>query len=265
MVQLEQAQRAQAAKGGRQSFRPKVALVAIPFAVVLIVAIAAVASAEANEFELLGAWHVTTHYRDSASENPEVERWDDRVWRFERRGSRLQWTEFPIVVFRDRRGRFEPGGGERTMRVLQAWEPNEAQAKEIVRGVLVNPRGARSKGLRGNPAEGYASLGGLRAESASVIGYSESWRIGRLLAKPVFTRDDILGSAHTENIRGRTQYVTESVQSDGNELRGTFVRDGTRRGGFVMRRAGELFVMGSKQARRREADAAEEEKENGTR
>lgn len=234
-------------------------LVAIPVAAVLLVGTAAATIAAPNEIDLLGAWHVTTHYRDSASENPEVDRWDDRVWRFEHRGSRMQWTEFTIVVFRDRQGRFQSAGGERSMRVLQFWEPNEAQAKEIRKGVLVNPRGARSKGLRGSPAEGYASTGGLRAESASVIGYSESWRISGLPAKPVFTRDDTMGSASTENIQGRTEYATESVSADGNEVRGTFVRDGTRRGSFVMRRAGRVFVMGSKQARHRQAGAATEE------
>ena len=69
-----------------------------------------------------------------------------------------------------------------------------------------------------------------------------------------------MGSASTENIQGRTEYATESVSADGNEVRGTFVRDGTRRGSFVMRRAGQVFVMGSKQARHRQAGAATAEK-----
>lgn len=206
-----------------------------------------------GEFELRGAWHVTVHYRDAESENPDIDRWDDKVWRFEQRGSRLEWTEFPIVLFNDRSGRFEPFDGTREQRVLHFWEPSEAQLAEIRGSLLVNPRGSKSKGLRGSVKEGYRTAGGLRAESASVIGYSESWSIDGLPERPVFTRDDTLGSGSTENLEGRTRYATEFVSEDGAELRGTFVRDGTRRGTFTLRRTGDLIVMGSK----READSPE--------
>jgi len=214
-----------------------------------------------HEIELLGAWHVTIHYRDDASENPDIERWDDRVWRFERRGSRLEWTEFPIVVFDDRSGRFESHDGERMQRVLHFWTPNEAQQAEIRKSLLVNPRGAKSKGLRGSQKRGYKSAGGLRAESASVIGYSESWYIEGLPKKPIFTRDDTMGSGSTENIEGRTRYTTETVDADGSLLRGTYVRDGTRHGTFTMQRVGEIVVIGSKRDTRDEQKKRKKKKD----
>jgi len=93
-----------------------------------------------------------------------------------------------------------------------------AQLEEIRSRLLVNPRGAKSKGLRGSPERGYGSVGGMRAESASVIGYSESWTIEGLPSLPVFTRDDTLGSGSAENLQGRTRYTASSVSPDGDEV-----------------------------------------------
>jgi hypothetical protein len=198
----------------------------------------------ANAIDLIGAWHVTVHYRDEASANPDADRWDDKVWSFEKRGSRMQWTEFPIVVFENREGRFETSAEARPMRTLHFWEPNAEQTAQIARGLLVNPRGAKSKGLRGSASRGFRSVGGLRSESASVIGYSESWSIEGLGSKPVFTQDVVMGSGRTEDMQGRTRYAGEAVNEDRLEVRGSFVRDGTRHGTFVLRRAGEIIVMG---------------------
>jgi hypothetical protein len=201
---------------------------------------------EADPIVLIGAWHLTVHYRDEASANPEADRWDDKVWRFEKRGSRMQWTEFPIVVFENREGRFETSAAERAMRTLQFWEPNSDQLAQIADGLLVNPRGAKSKGLRGSPSRGFRSAGGLRSESVGVIGYSESWSVEDLDAKPVFTQDVVMGSGRTEDMQGRTRYTGESVSPDRLEVRGAFVRDGTRHGTFVLRRAGAIVLMGGK-------------------
>lgn len=200
---------------------------------------------EGAGFELEGFWHVTIHYRDEASASPEAERWDDRLWQFERRGSRMQWTEFPTVVFEDPSGRFEARSDGRRVRTLSSWRPNAAQLEQIRAGVAVNPRGARSKGLRGSASEGYHSVGGLRSESAAVIGYSESWSIEGLDALPVFTQDVAMGSLTTEDVQGRTRYRAESLGADGRELRGRYERDGTRHGSFVLRRAGEPFFLGA--------------------
>lgn len=204
------------------------------------------ARAADHEVELRGAWHLTIHYRDEASENPDTDRWDDKVWRFEERGSRLEWTEFPIVIFDDRSGRFEAHDGARERRVLHFWEPSAEQLDEIRTRLLVNPRGAKSKGLRGSAKRGYRSAGGLRAESASVIGYSESWTIEGLPLLPVFTRDDSMGSGSTEGIEARTQYTTETVSKDGGVVSGTYMRDGARHGRFTLRRVGDVVVIGSK-------------------
>jgi hypothetical protein len=208
----------------------------------------------ASDFDLMGSWYVLIHYRDEVANNPEIDRWEDRVWVFGKKGSRLSWTEYPVVMFSDRRGRFERTLSGATRRVLEAWEPNEAQLGEIREGLRVNPRGAKSKGMRGNARRGFRSAGGLRSESASVIGYSESWSIEGLPAKPVFTHDVVMGSGRTENMEGRTRYSGEQVSEDGNEVRGSFVRDGTRRGTFVLRRSGAAVLIGSKQDSAVESD-----------
>ena len=76
--------------------------------------------------DLVGTWHVLIHYTDDHTHDPSQMRWDDKVWVFEPTGSRLRWTEYPIVVFRDQAGRFEILGSRR-VRVLHGWELNEAQ------------------------------------------------------------------------------------------------------------------------------------------
>jgi hypothetical protein len=202
------------------------------------------APSETGEMQLGGSWHLTIHYKDAASENPEAERWDDKLWRFEPLGSRMQWTEFPVVVFEDREGRFEPASEERVVRTLRFWEPNEAQLAEIRQGLRVDPRGARSKGLRGDATRGFQSVGGLRAESAAVIGYAESWSVEGLPERPVFTQDVVMGSGRTEGLEGRTRYSGVAVSEDGTLVRGSFERDGTRRGTFVLRRSGAPVLIG---------------------
>ena len=91
--------------------------------------LAAPASARA-EVDLVGTWYVLIHYRDSATNNPDFDRWLDRIWQFEDKGSRMQWTEYPIVVYQDQSGRFERFRGVRS-RVLAYWEPNANQRSQI--------------------------------------------------------------------------------------------------------------------------------------
>ncbi len=57
--------------------------------------------------DLLGTWHVLVHYKDSGAGNPDARRWEDRIWVFELEGSRVKWTDYPIVVFGNSSGRFE--------------------------------------------------------------------------------------------------------------------------------------------------------------
>ena len=111
----------------------------------------------AEAVDLIGTWHVLIHYKDSVTDHPERERWEDRIWEFEQEGSRLRWTDYPIVVFSDQSGRFEQLGGNRASRVLHFWEPSATQLAQIQEGLEINPRGSRSKTLRGSDAEGWSS------------------------------------------------------------------------------------------------------------
>ena len=188
--------------------------------------------------DLIGTWHVLIHYTDDHSHAPDQMRWDDRVWVFEHSGSRLRWTEYPIVVFEDQTGRFEPRGAIRAARVLHGWEPNAAQRDQIASGPAVNDRGSKSKTLRKHGDDGWRSVARPSAASASVVTYVENWSIEGAAGKPVFRREDVLGSGLTENLEGVTEYATTEVASGGDVLRGTFERDGTRHGTFRMTRSG---------------------------
>ena len=213
------------------------------------------AAVAASDFDLMGTWYVLIHYRDEASSNPEVDRWEDRVWVFGNKGSRLSWTEYPIVVFSDPRGRFERTMSGAVSRVLEAWEPNEAQLAEIQSGLEANARGSRSKTLKGSPSRGYKSVGSLRTQGVSVIGYHETWSIEGLPDRPTFTRDDMMGSGRTAVMEGRTQYAGSEVSEDGALVRGSYERDGTRHGVFQMMRAGDVAKAGSKNKRRTSGEA----------
>ena len=115
----------------------------------------------------------------------------------------------------------------------------------------VNSRGAKSKSLRAK-STGFESAGNLRAQSASVIGYHETWRITDSTTLPVFTRDDVLGSGPTtktsgrvQGIEGRTQYITREVLDGGNILQGDFSRDQNRLGTFRLVRSGSKRALES--------------------
>jgi hypothetical protein len=70
------------------------------------------------------------------------------------------------------------------------------------------------------------------------VTYVEHWSISDPTGKPTFRREDILGSAETESLEGVTQYRTTEVLDGGNEIRGSFQRDESRRGTFRMMRSG---------------------------
>ncbi len=193
--------------------------------------------------ELEGTWHVLVHYKDAEAAHPERERWEDRVWVFEREGSRLVWIEYPIVVFQDETGRFRSLGGNRAARELHFWEPNAEQLEQIAKGLEINTRGSKRKTLTGSDARGWSSGAAARARSASVITYSETWSAEGLGDRPVFAREDVLSSARAEGMEGRTEYRTEQVEAGGDVLRGRYDRDGTRSGTFVMRRAGLVSTV----------------------
>jgi hypothetical protein len=191
--------------------------------------------------DLVGAWHVLVHYKDAGTENPDAKRWEDRIWVFEKVGDQLRWTDYPIVVFDDDTGRFENIGGNRASRVLDFWEPNEAQRVQIQEGLAINSRGSRSKTLSGSDAKGWSSArrgGGYK--SSRFITYEETWTLDGLPDKPRFERQDSMGSGGNEDFEGRTLYETTTVEAGGDVLRGSFDRDGQRKGSFRLARSGTV-------------------------
>jgi hypothetical protein len=208
-------------------------------AVVALVLGPGASRAGAAPLDLVGTWFVVVHYKDSATNNPDFERWQDRIWVFEPSGSRLKWTEYPIVVFNDESGRFERLGTNRQSRVMAWWEPNSGQLDQIRSGLEVNPRGSKTKTLRGSAAGGWRSRGAISAFSANTITYSETWTVEDLAGLPVFRMEESLGGMRTETLEGVTEYRTTQITPSG-ELRGTFNRDGTRTGTFRMMRAGDV-------------------------
>ncbi len=199
-----------------------------------------------GSFEPVGTWHLLVHYRDQSSSHPERLHWDDRIWVFERDGERIRWTEYPIVVFEDPTGRFGRLGTNRQTRIVHAWEPDPGQLRNIREGLEVNPRGSKSKTLRRSGAAGWRSMSRSMAASASIISYQEIWSVEGLPDRPVFTRDDFMGSARSETLEGQTRYAALEVSPDGSEVRGTYERDGLRHGTFRLMRAGAVGgVVGS--------------------
>jgi len=194
--------------------------------------------------DLLGSWYVLVHLRDESTANPDVDRWDDRIWVFAKKGSRLLWTEYPIVIFGDESGRFVDLSGGRRQRVLESWQPNEAQIAEIRAGLEINARGSRSKTLSGSAARGYRSAGAMNQQSTSVISYSETWSIGDPSSLPVFSRRDSMGSGRTESMEGYTEYATARVEEQGALLVGAYQRDGVQKGSFRMMRSGGISHAG---------------------
>jgi hypothetical protein len=213
---------------------------------------AGLAEPVATPIELEGTWYVLANYRDAASERPDADLWEDRVWTFEKKGSRLDWTEYPIVIFRDESERFESLASGRKVRVELVWQPRPDQLDEIRSGLRVNARGSKAKSLRGSAERGFRSGGSIRAESASIIGFSESWEISKLDSHPVFRRSDEMGSIRTESLEGATVYETREVLPDGAELVGRFERDDVQVGSFRMLRAGSITIVGNKSRRRDE-------------
>ncbi|HEY8155039.1 MAG TPA: hypothetical protein VII72_13010 [Myxococcota bacterium] len=206
-------------------------------AALLLAAVVPAARAVDLPDRLAGTWHVLVHYKDASATHPDEERWDDRVWVFEKTGDRLRWTEYPIAVFSDESGRFERRSTGQLARVLGYWEPSELQLAEIKAGLELNSRGMKSKTLRFSKGV-WGSASRSTAASASVVSYTESWSIEGTPELPIFRREDSLGGERTDTLDGVTLYTTASVDPTGDVLEGGFERDGSRRGKFRLLRAG---------------------------
>lgn len=212
----------------------------------LVLLLLALPGAAAAKRGLEGSWHVLVHYTDDNSSHPEQVRWHDRIWAFERKGSRLQWVEYPVTVFEDEGGRFERRATGQYARVLGAWQPDEGQLENIRDGLRVNTRGMKKKSLRGSDVDGWQTVSRSRAGSASVITYQEIWSIQGLPRLPVFSQVDVMGSGRTDTLEGVTRYQTTRVGEGGDLLEGRYERDGTRHGSFQMRRAGAAGTLEEK-------------------
>lgn len=207
----------------------------LAFVFVWVVCAAAIADAADRKpatSDLVGTWFVLIHYRDSATANADKDRWLDKVWTFEMRGSRLHWVEYPIVVFESTAGRFESYKGNPRSRVLAKWEPNDSQLEELMAGPRVNSRGSKSKSLRGSDARGWKSVGRSRVSGANVIGYHEDWSIGPIAEQRVFAIREVMGNAARGNAEGLTRYLVDRSLSNDTKYSGRFDRDGTRIGTF---------------------------------
>ena len=206
-------------------------------ALLILGLLAAVPSAIAQAVDLSGTWYVLVHYKDEVSGKPDAMRWEDRIWVFEKAGDQIEWRDYPIVVFDDDEGRFERTRRSYS-RVVAAWEPNPGQRENIAQGLHINTRGSKAKTLAGSDAEGWKSQASAQPQSANIMTYTETWGVKDAATKPIFLRNESLGSAMMDTLEGGTVFKTDSV-ADG-ELRGSFERDGTRKGTFRMIRAGAV-------------------------
>jgi hypothetical protein len=234
-------------------------------AAVLGVLLGAGAGRAAPPLDITGTWFVLVHYTDASTANPEATRWLDLVWQFSRKGSRLEWVEYPIVVFEDTSGRFESRDGNPRARVLAAWEPNGAQRETIAAGPRVNPRGVRVKTLRGSDADGWKSVSrSSLSASPLTIGYQQNLRIEGLDALPLFSRMDVVGNALHDSGESGSTYRVEAVRDEGAILVGHYTRDGIREGTFRMWRTPPVRGLAEREgtpndrARQRAVDAYEE-------
>ncbi len=210
-------------------------------AALLLLGAAGAARAADLPDRLAGTWHVLVHYRDDHARDPKQLRWDDRLWVFEKKGDRIEWTEHPLVIFQDDSGRFEQTGTSKASRVVGAWEPNPAQLAEIDGGLQYNTRGTKAKTLRFTRGA-WRSATRPTAASASVVTYTESWNIEGTPEAPEFRREDTLGGERTETQDGVTLYTVSKRDPSDGAWSGSFERDGTRHGVFTMRRAGAASI-----------------------
>lgn len=210
-------------------------------------AIADAADSKHSSSDLEGTWFVLVHYKDANTHNATSDRWQDKVWTFEIRGSRLHWVEYPIVVFESTTGRFEAFKGNPRSRILHNWQPNKAQLAEIMGGPRVNTRGAKSKSLRGSDATGWRSTGRNRVAGVNVMGFHEDWSILPSGEWREFAIVEEIGNSQRGNADGRTSYIIESGDVDGLKYSGRYDRDGSRMGTFRMFRTADIRPLLSSQ------------------
>ena len=175
--------------------------------------------------EIEGEWYVLVHFSEAGPGGARIDDFRDAVWRFERRGERLDWTVYSEIGFRDESGRYEQVRGERA-RIAHAWWPTAPQLGEIRSGLSLVERTARKRTLRRNGRDGWRSGSGPRPGSASAVAYGETWSIEGLGEMPVFERSASLDSGRASALSGVTRFEAES-RRPGRPHRGSLC---TRRG-----------------------------------
>jgi hypothetical protein len=189
------------------------------------------AAAAARAVELEGTWYLLVHYRDATSADPDAVRWEDRVWDFQREGELLLWTDYEIVNFVDRRGRFD-----RNRRVVGPWEPTRSQRREIERGLFVNPRGARVLALEQTREAVWRTRSDADTlrKSRAPMSFGLAGSVERNREFPVFTIDEMLHRPGSVASLSKTVVTAESASSSGDQLTGSYRRGETRTGSFRM-------------------------------
>ena len=194
-------------------------------------------AAEATKpIDLEGTWYVLVHYTDPKTANPDAMRWLDLVWVFEKKGTRLEWTEYPLVIFDDSRGRFEALGTNHQSRVLEAWEPNAQQRESLAKGPQVSQRGKRVKSLRGSNPSGWKTPPRRNTGGVSVMTYHENLTIEDLDGYPLFLRQDVVGNGTGGDTSAGKRYQVDAIEGKGSRLLGQYERDDRQTGRFQMRR-----------------------------
>ncbi len=102
---------------------------------VLALSASLLSATAAADVDLLGTWYVLVHYTD-ASRDADIEQWEDKIWVFEQKGSRLRWSEYPVVIFEDESTRYETMTSGRASRVETFWLPSSEQRQEIRDGLF---------------------------------------------------------------------------------------------------------------------------------
>jgi hypothetical protein len=92
----------------------------------------------------------------------------------------------------------------------------------------------------------------MHGDSASVVGYSETWEIRDLFAKPLFLRSAQMSGARAESLEGITSFKAHEIYDGGDMLEGVYERDLIMRGSFKMMRAGTVSIVGGKKSKRHE-------------
>jgi hypothetical protein len=221
----------------------------------------ALAAGKSFEVELEGTWFLIIHYKDESATYPERERWADKVWKFDKKGSRMQWDEYPIVVFEDQSGRFEAVNGNPRSRVLAFWEPNNGQLATLQEGPRVNERGMKSKSLRGSNEKGWGSTSRMSTVGALTVGYVENVYIEGVDGLPVFRRVEEIGPSSAAKKEGLTEYRVSEISEDGAEMRGSYERDAILHGTFRLIRTAPVRGLEQKKGtpNERQAERARQE------